>query len=69
MKTSVLKQEFAQMSTQELVEKLDAMRRELFSLRLNVSVAHVKDYSLFKKLRKDIARALTFLHQKQQKGF
>lgn len=68
MKTTVLKQEFAQMSTQELVEKLDAMRRELFSLRLNVSVAHIKDYSLFKKLRKDIARALTFLHQKQQKG-
>jgi ribosomal protein L29 len=68
MKTTVLKQEFAQMSTQELVEKLEAMRRELFSLRLNVSVAHIKDYSLFKKLRKDIARALTFLHQKQQKG-
>jgi ribosomal protein L29 len=68
MKTTVLKQEFAQMSTQELVEKLDAMRRELFSLRLNVSVAHIKDYSLFKKLRKDIARALTYLHQKQQKG-
>lgn len=68
MKTTVLKQELAQMSVQELVERLDAMRRELFSLRLNVSVAHIKDNSLFKKLRKDIARVLTILHQKQQKG-
>ena len=68
MKTTVLKQELVHMHEQELGEKLEAMRLELFKLRLNASVTHVKDYSLFKKLRKDIARAATFLHQKQQKG-
>ena len=55
------------MNEVELKEKIEAIRRELFSLRLNASTAHVKDYSLFNKLRKNIARGLTMLHQKQQK--
>ncbi len=67
MKTNILKNEFAQMNEVELKEKIEAIRRELFSLRLNASTAHVKDYSLFNKLRKNIARGLTMLHQKQQK--
>lgn len=67
MKTNILKNEFAQMNEVELKEKVEAVRRELFSLKLNASTAHVKDYSLFKKLRKNIARGLTMLHQKQQK--
>lgn len=42
------------------------LKREFFNLRLNGSVGQVKDYSQFKKVRKDIARALTFLRRKDQ---
>lgn len=64
MKVDKLNQELAQMSSKDLYEKLDALRRELFSLRLNIATAHNKDYSLFKKLRRDIARILTFIRIK-----
>ena len=49
---------------EELEEKIEGLRKELFSLRLNASTAHVKDYSQFGKLRKSIARALSYLSQK-----
>jgi ribosomal protein L29 len=63
VKVVKFKKELAQMNAQSLVEKLVQLQRELFSLRLNTATAHVKDYSQFKKLRKDIARILTQLHQ------
>ncbi len=68
MKVDKFKDELAHMSEAELHGKLEGMQRELFSLRLNASTAHIKDYSLFKKLRKDIARMSTVLRQKCQKG-
>jgi ribosomal protein L29 len=68
MKIDKMKNELAHMSEGDLKEKLESFRRELFSLKLNASTAHIKDYSSFKKLRKDIARGLTALRQKQQKG-
>ncbi len=64
MKVDKFKQELEQMSDAEVQGKLENVRRELFSLRLNASTAHIKDYSLFKKLRKDVARILTFLRKK-----
>ncbi len=64
MKVDKFKQELEQMSDAELQGKLENVRRELFSLRLNASTAHIKDYSLFKKLRRDVARILTFLSKK-----
>lgn len=68
MKVNTFKDELTHMSEIDLKEKLENLRREFFSLKLNASTTHVKDYSLFKKLRKDIARGLTVLRQKQQKG-
>lgn len=64
MKISNFKEELKQLGIKELVIKLDALRREQFGLRLNSSTSHVKDYSEFKKGRKNIARVLTLLHQK-----
>lgn len=64
MKVDKFKQELTQMSDADLHEKLDSVRRELFSLRLNISTTHNKDYSLFKKLRKETARILTFIRTK-----
>ncbi len=61
MKVVKFKEELSKMNTQSLVEKLVQLQREMFSLRLNTATAHVKDYSQFKKLRKNIARILTQL--------
>ena len=55
-------------TTQELHEKLDNLRRVRFSLALNAATAHIKDYSQFKKLRRNIARALTHLRQREMQG-
>lgn len=59
MKVTDFKKELKQLSSSDVHEYLEALRKELFSLKLNSYTSHVKDYSLFKKLRKNIARALT----------
>ena len=58
------KSELKGLDIKGLKEKADTLRRELLMLRLNAVSMHTKDYSQFKKLRKEIARVLTFLNQK-----
>ncbi|OGB97982.1 50S ribosomal protein L29 [candidate division TM6 bacterium RIFCSPHIGHO2_12_FULL_36_22] len=53
------------LNMQELKDRADALRQELFSLRLQIRTSYVKDNSQFKKLRKDIARVLTVKTQKE----
>jgi len=65
MKKTKNNDELKQLDSKQLQEKLDQLRRGLFSLRLNAQTAHVKDYSLFQKLKKDIARVLTAVHAKE----
>ena len=64
MKVSKINEELKQLNLQELLTKLDGYRREEFTLRLNSSTSHVKDYSQFAKLRHNIARVLTSLRLK-----
>ncbi len=64
MKISKFNDEMKQLGIKDLILKLDALRRDQFSLRLNSSTSHVKDYSQFGKNRKNIARILTYLRQK-----
>ena len=54
------------MNVEELVKYLHSMRAELFGLRLNGATTHIKDYSQFSKIKKNIARALTFLQKKYE---
>ena len=68
MKVAKEKEELKQMGVDELKEKLDVLRRELFGTRLNAATAHVKDYSQFKKLHKNVARVSTYLRQKERAG-
>ncbi len=56
--------ELENLSLQELAAKVDALRRELFSLRLHAVTSPVKDHTQFKKMRRDIARGLTILRNK-----
>jgi ribosomal protein L29 len=66
MKTKELQQSIKEMNAQQLIEKLDELNRMLFSLRLNRLTTHIKDYSQFPKLRKDIARLRTEISMRQQ---
>ena len=59
MKLEKERENLRSMDDQELSKRISSLRRELFNLRLNASTAHVKDYSQFGKLRRQIARALT----------
>jgi len=65
MKKTNFKKELEQLDSGDLRVTLDQLRRNLFGLRLNSLTAHIKDYSQFKKLRKDIARIMTQLHKKE----
>ncbi|KKP35758.1 MAG: 50S ribosomal protein L29 [candidate division TM6 bacterium GW2011_GWF2_32_72] len=61
------KEEFKKLNTEELVKKASELRREIFSLTLGITTGQVKDTSLFKKNKKNLARVLTFLQQKAAK--
>jgi ribosomal protein L29 len=57
--------ELKKLSLQELVEKLEITRQELFKLRLNAATSHVKSFpSQKREHRKAIARMLTIFNQK-----
>ncbi|MEX0672205.1 MAG: 50S ribosomal protein L29 [Candidatus Babeliales bacterium] len=60
------KKDFTSLDAQQLAQRLQEMRQELFSLRLTAVTSPIKDYKKFGKLRKNIARALTYLGTKQQ---
>lgn len=66
MKDKNFKAELQQLDVNALKQKAEELKRALFSIGLNASTAHIKDYSQFNKLRKDIARVLTYIKQKQQ---
>lgn len=60
----IIKNELKALSELELISKVDDLRRELFSLRLHAKTSPVPNVRQFRKLKKDIARALTYLKQK-----
>jgi len=64
MKITKFKDEIKGLTPEQLQLKSHELRKELFSLGLNATTSHVKDYSQFKKLRKNIARVSTLLTQK-----
>ncbi len=64
MKHNII-QELRAMSLEELQQQVEDLRRALFSLRLSATTSHIKDFSQFKKLRRNIARSLSVLSAKQ----
>ena len=60
------KKDMKKMDEKALREKVLSLKRELFELKLSAASTHIKDNSQFKKLRADIARALTYLKEKEQ---
>lgn len=66
MKKREQKKELQKLNKEELLQKVEGLRRDLFNVRLSASTAHVKDSSQFKKLRRSVARGLTYAKQKAQ---
>ncbi len=62
MKTS----EIRELSLQELQERIDAEKTALLQMKLNHAVSPVENPTVLKKSRRNIARMLTILRQKQQ---
>jgi ribosomal protein L29 len=59
-------QHLAGLKINELFEKLEEYKRELFTLKLSASTSYVKDNSQFKKLKKNIARSMTLISMRKQ---
>lgn len=68
MKIDAINNKFREADVVMLSNELNQLREELFRLRINISTTHVKDYSQFKKLRKNIARVLTVISEKDSLG-
>lgn len=64
MKVTREKEQFKKLSAKDLESKVNFFKKELFGLRLNSLTTHIKDYSQFKKIKKNIARVLSYLNQK-----
>jgi ribosomal protein L29 len=68
MKQMGFMQRVQQLSVEDLQKKLDSTRQDLFGLRINSASSPVKDYSQYKKLRKQAARLLTAMRLKTAKS-
>ena len=59
--------EIKDMSVQDLQERIAAEKAKLAQLKVQHAVSPVEDPSIIKKSRRDIARMLTILRQKNAK--
>ncbi len=66
MATDTLK-EFRKLAKDELAQREQELRTELFKLRTGEATEKVKDSSKFRKVKKDIARILTIRTQQETK--
>ena len=55
------------LSTNELVRKVDSLKEELFNLRFQMATGQLENPMRIKELRKDIARAKTILPEREIK--
>ena len=49
----------------ELKEELIALRKEQFNLRMQFKLGQLRDTSMLRKVRRNIARVKTFINQKE----
>lgn len=61
-------EELRNFSDEELMEKLKELRRELFNLRFQLATGQLKNVKRVKLVKKDIARILTILTEKERKS-
>ncbi len=59
--------EIKELSVKELQERIEAQKAQLTKLKVQHAVSPVEDPAIIKKSRRDIARMLTILRQKNPK--
>lgn len=58
--------ELRELSLPELKEKLSELRQELFNLRFQKSIHRLENPMKIRNIRRDIARVLTIIKEKEQ---
>lgn len=57
--------EIKDMTSEEIAEKVDSLKKELFNLRFQAATAQLDNPLRIKMVRKDIARAKTVLRERE----
>ena len=61
-------QKFHDMTNAELNEQYNSMKNELFNLRFQQTTGQLKNPLMIRTVKKDIARVLTILKERETKG-
>ena len=59
--------EFSAMSADQLTDKVNELKSELFNLRFQLATGQLQNTMVIQGVKRDIARALTVLRQVEQK--
>ncbi len=57
--------EIRSMSTDEILDKIEDLKVEMYTYRLQKDTGELKDTTLFRKTRRDIARLKTALRERE----
>ena len=57
--------ELRKLSLQDLLKKEEELRREILNLRFKKQIERLKDKMAIRKTRRDLARVLTIIREKQ----
>lgn len=60
--------EIRQLSTEEIQQRLEDAREELFNLRLQWNSGQLRDNNRLTQVKRDMARMLTILHERELEG-
>jgi large subunit ribosomal protein L29 len=60
--------ELRKLSFQDLLKKEEELRREILNLRFKKQIEGLKDKMAIRKARRDLARVLTIIREKQMEG-
>ena len=60
--------EFKSQSSDDLLLKEKSLKKELFDLKYQRKIGRVERPSLFKSIKRDIARILTILNEREKDG-
>jgi large subunit ribosomal protein L29 len=60
--------ELRKLSLEDLLKKEEELRRQILSLRFKRQIEGLKDKMAIRKARRDLARVLTIIREKQMEG-
>lgn len=61
-------EEIKQLSTGDLIQKEQSLKKDLFDLKYQRKIGRVEKPATFKSIKRDIARILTILNEREKDG-